>query len=635
MEKMVKKREDISALFTDEMAISAYLHGKKRGKLSLFLRLFEPIIKDKKLLFLYGINAIFGGLIPIISAFTIWWLVDRISLLPQKESYTLEEVFPYLLGICVFSLLLFLLELITTQIPGRVNAKITHFRLEALRKVFVKTTEMDYAITEDARVLQAFGNYNGPVSYTSGGMEGIFVKVLTESKFLVSFLILSYLLFRVHILLPILGLLSIFVFLVSDNLFSKHYEEMKLEKEKLGRRSYSILAEAQDFSYGKDIRVFSMGGAFQKLLLSLFRKEKNLNRRTIGKRFVFLIPKSMAIFILNLGIFYFVGKEYELGNILLPDFVMVLSVVGIYVVQILGLGELIRFVSDELVNMNFYYDVLDAKLSSEGGEELLSSDFGSLAIEFKDVWFRYPNSERWVLEGVNLTIKEGESLALVGVNGAGKSTLTNLLNGLFMPTKGVITIGGIDITYLSKNTLKRLVTTVFQDFEPVAMTVKENVAAVMKEKHEIDEERVKEVLRQAGLYEKINSFPKGINSTLLRVMEDDGMVLSGGENQKLSIARALYKKETGILILDEPTAALDALAEEKIYREFETLTKGKSSLFISHRLASTRFCDRIALLDGGKIKETGSHEELLNRNGVYKEMFTVQASFYKEGQDEE
>lgn len=635
MEKMVKKREDISALFTDEKAISAYLHGKKRGKLSLFLRLFEPIIKDKKLLFLYGINAIFGGLIPIISAFTIWWLVDRISMLPQKESYTLEEVLPYLLGILGFSLLLFFLELITTQIPGRVNAKITHFRLEALRKIFVKTTEMDYAITEDARVLQAFGNYNGPVSYTSGGMEGIFVKVLTESKFLVSFLILSYLLFRVHILLPILGLLSIFVFLVSDNLFSKHYEEMKLEKEKLGRRSYSILAEAQDFSYGKDIRVFSMGGAFQKLLLSLFRKEKNLNRRTIGKRVVFLIPKSMAIFILNLGIFYFVGKEYELGNILLPDFVMVLSVVGIYVVQILGLGELIRFVSDELVNMNFYYDVLDAKLSSEGGEELLSSDFGSLAIEFKDVWFRYPNSERWVLEGVNLTIKEGESLALVGVNGAGKSTLTNLLNGLFMPTKGVITIGGIDITYLSKNTLKRLVTTVFQDFEPVAMTVKENVAAVMKEKHEIDEERVKEVLRQAGLYEKINSFPKGINSTLLRVMEDDGMVLSGGENQKLSIARALYKKETGILILDEPTAALDALAEEKIYREFETLTKGKSSLFISHRLASTRFCDRIALLDGGKIKETGSHEELLNRNGVYKEMFTVQASFYKEGQDEE
>lgn len=635
MEKVVKKREDISALFTDEKAISEYLHGKKRGKLSLFLRLFEPIIKDKKLLFLYGINAIFGGLIPIISAFTIWWLVDRISMLPQKENYTLEEVLPYLLGILGFSLLLFFLELITTQIPGRVNAKITHFRLEALRKIFVKTTEMDYAITEDARVQQAFGNYIGSMSYSSGGMEGIFVKVLTKSKFLVSFLILSCLLFRVHFLLPFLGLLSIFVFLVSDNLFSKHYEEMKLEKEKLGRRTYSVLSEASDFSYGKDIRVFSMGEAFQKLLFSLFRKEKNLNRRTIGKRFVFLIPKSMAIFILNLGIFYFVGKEYELGNILLPDFVMVLSVVGIYVVQILGLGELIRFVSDELVNMNFYYDVLDAKLSSEGGEELLSSDFGSLDIEFKDVWFRYPNSERWVLEGINLTIKEGESLALVGVNGAGKSTLTNLLNGLFVPTKGVITIGGIDITYLSKNTLKRLVTTVFQDFEPVAMTVKENVAAVMKEKHEIDEERVKEVLRQAGLYEKINSFPKGINSTLLRVMEDDGMVLSGGENQKLSIARALYKKETGILILDEPTAALDALAEEKIYREFETLTKGKSSLFISHRLASTRFCDRIALLDGGKIKETGSHEELLNRNGVYKEMFMVQASFYKEGQDEE
>ena len=172
-----------------------------------------------------------------------------------------------------------------------------------------------------------------------------------------------------------------------------------------------------------------------------------------------------------------------------------------------------------------------------------------------------------------------------------------------------------------------------QSYEPIAVSVKENVAP---SGFNIDEERVADVLTQVGLYDKIVSFDKGIDSTMLRVIEDDGLVLSGGENQKLSIARALYQEASKIMILDEPTSALDALAEQTIYQDFANMMEGKTGIFISHRLASTRFCDKIALLDGGRIAQIGRHEDLVKEDGLYRDLYETQASYYrKEETDEE
>jgi len=232
---------------------------------------------------------------------------------------------------------------------------------------------------------------------------------------------------------------------------------------------------------------------------------------------------------------------------------------------------------------------------------------------------------------LNLYIPAGEKCALVGVNGAGKTTLVKLITGLYQPAEGQVLVNGVDAATIPQEEIFSLFGVVFQEVQPLALTIAENVAA---SDTGIDRDRVIECLKQAGLWEKVSKLPKGIDSPMLKVIQDDGVVLSGGENQKLSIARALYREGTRMMIMDEPTAALDALAEEKIYREFDEILSGKTALFISHRLASTRFCDRIVLLDGGRIVQQGTHEELLKEDGLYQKMFTAQSKYYRSEEGE-
>ena len=255
-----------------------------------------------------------------------------------------------------------------------------------------------------------------------------------------------------------------------------------------------------------------------------------------------------------------------------------------------------------------------------------------IKVEFKDVSFHYPNSEQMVFEHLNLIIEPSQKVALVGVNGAGKTTLVKLITGLYRPTSGQILINDVDYTMFPMKDLQQLFGVVFQDVNPLAVTVKENVAA---SKIDINEERVQKVLEMVGLWPKINEFENNMDTMLLKIIDENGIVLSGGENQKLMIARALYREKTKMMIMDEPTAALDAIAEEKIYTEFNSIMSGKTALFISHRLASTRFCDYIILLNGGNIEEIGTHDELIEANNLYADMFKTQGKYYQEDYHEE
>ncbi len=185
----------------------------------------------------------------------------------------------------------------------------------------------------------------------------------------------------------------------------------------------------------------------------------------------------------------------------------------------------------------------------------------------------------------------------------------------------------MDAATLQKEKLYSLFGVVFQEVDPVALTIAETVAAGVTD---IDRGRVEQSLKTAGLWDKMRSLPKGMDTSLLKIIHEDGAILSGGENQKLMIARALYRPHTRMMVMDEPTAALDALAEQKIYQQFDSLLKGRTALFISHRLASTLFCDRVLLLDGGRIAQHGAHEELLSQPGLYRRLFTTQGKYYQE-----
>lgn len=247
---------------------------------------------------------------------------------------------------------------------------------------------------------------------------------------------------------------------------------------------------------------------------------------------------------------------------------------------------------------------------------------------FENVSFRYPGSDRYALKDLNLTLAAGERLAVVGLNGAGKSTFIKLLCGLYLPTEGRILLNGVDIRCYDKREYYELFSPVFQNVELFAFPMDENVS--MKVAGETDSVRAVEVLRAAGLSEKLESLPKGVKTDLLKVISEDGVELSGGESQKLALARALYKNAP-VVVLDEPTSALDALAEYQMYQNFDRMIGKKSAVYISHRLSSTRFCDHVAMFADGKLKEYGTHESLLAAGGAYREMFDVQAQYYKEG----
>jgi ATP-binding cassette subfamily C protein len=252
---------------------------------------------------------------------------------------------------------------------------------------------------------------------------------------------------------------------------------------------------------------------------------------------------------------------------------------------------------------------------------------GPYEIEFRNVSFRYPGSNVDIYKKLNLKIPRGQRLAIVGHNGAGKTTFVKLLCRLYDVTEGEILLNGINIKYFKKEEYLRLFSAVFQEVKILAFSAGENVA--LEEQEDIDEERLKQSLEQAGISEKIAALAKGSKTSLLKFLDDEGVELSGGENQKISIARALYKNGP-IMVLDEPTAALDALAEYNTYLNFNQMVGQKTAIYISHRLASTIFCDTIAMFEQGEIIEYGSHTELLAKQGKYWDMYETQAKYYKE-----
>lgn len=246
-------------------------------------------------------------------------------------------------------------------------------------------------------------------------------------------------------------------------------------------------------------------------------------------------------------------------------------------------------------------------------------------IEFRGVSYTYSGAEKPTIRNISFKLKRGEKLAMVGLNGAGKTTLIKLMCGLYDPTEGEILLNGTDIREYDRREYFKLFGTVFQDIDMLPVTVAENISG--RTTDETDMPRVYECLKRSGVYDKIMDLPQKEHTRLVKSVYDDATDFSGGQMQKLALAKALYK-DAPVLLLDEPTAALDPIAEQEMYLSYAEFSKGKSSVFISHRLASTRFCDRIILIANGSIAEEGTHEELMALGGTYAELFEMQSSYY-------
>ena len=250
-------------------------------------------------------------------------------------------------------------------------------------------------------------------------------------------------------------------------------------------------------------------------------------------------------------------------------------------------------------------------------------------IEFLHVFYRYPKSDRWIVKDLSFVIEDGEKIALVGMNGAGKTTMIKLLCGLLIPTKGTIRINGVSSTDISREDYYRLFSTVFQDIHLFPASIQKNIVC---SDEQIDPIRFDDAVKKSGMDQVAQKFRDGLNTLLVAEVDENAVNLSGGQVQKLMLARAIYKNAP-ILLLDEPTAALDPIAEKNIYLQYNEMAEGKVSVFISHRLASTVFCDRIFFMKNGIIAEEGTHKELIQKKGDYYEAFSVQSKYYQEEEE--
>lgn len=399
------------------------------------------------------------------------------------------------------------------------------------------------------------------------------------------------------------------------------------EELELTKRIEYANKTATSREFAKDIRMFGLRGWLEDLWGSTMRLYSAFCAKR-ERKYIWANIIDIVLTFLRNGIAYafLIGITVKNG---LPAsqfllYFAALSGFAQWVVEILDKLSVMHKQSLDISTIREFLD-WDEPFDLNGGERIAFEPNKQYEIRLDNVSFRYPKADKDTLSHINLTVHPGEKLAIVGLNGAGKTTLVKLVCGFLDPTEGRILLNGEDIRKFNRNDYYALFSAVFQEFSVLDVTVKENVAQCVDG---IDETRVWQCIDKAGLTEKIRSLPKGIETHLGRRVFKDGVEFSGGQTQRLMLARALYKNAP-ILVLDEPTAALDPIAENDIYQKYNEMTHGRTSFFISHRLASTRFCDRIIFVDGGKIAEEGTHDELLKNGGGYAYMFEVQSKYYR------
>ena len=429
----------------------------------------------------------------------------------------------------------------------------------------------------------------------------------------------------------IIWIVLLFVGLVMLNAFvegraKENYEKWDMEKVPIERKTSYFLDLVENVSYGKEIRIYNLSSWLVKKITAhlklsdefYIRQTKSYNKSNYFNTFTRFLREVISYGYLCMKV---VKREIGIG-----DFTM-------YLAAIAQFSTAMNDVMESVLNIkqfSFYYDALEKYMNipckmREG--EQLPLDETKFEIEFRNVSFKYEKSDTYALKNVNLKIVPGEKLAIVGENGAGKSTFVKLICRLYDPTEGAILLNGTDIRRFEYDSYMKILSVVFQDYKLFAFTVKDNIA--FEEAADVTDEKIEDILIQSGFENRLRKLEKGVHSNIYRNFELDGFEPSGGEGQKLSLARALYK-DSPVVILDEPTAALDPRSEYEIYQHFNQMVKGKTAIYISHRLASCRFCDRILVLMNGQIKEYGTHEELMNKGGIYLEMFHMQAQYYQE-----
>lgn len=534
----------------------------------------------------------------------------------------------------MFLLIFYFIYRVLNNLVTRLNAAVTRIAGEKVVRhvkvqIMQKAKEIDLASFDMPEFYEKLENAN-----REAGMRPIHVLSATFdaiSKFitLISYIVVLTTAPGMWWTAPIMLLISLPTAIISFSYRRKNFNYMRRRsKDRRQMTYYSDLMVNKDMV--KEIRMFGLGDTFVERYDSVFDRYYTGMRRLIVRENVWHIVIALISSIVNCAFFALIAMKVFSGEIRIGDYSLytgALTSIATTVSSLISVSATVYegtlFIDNLLVFMKEKPTVVPTL------KEARSVRMGQPhTIEFVDVSFAYPGTSRLVLEHLNLTLKAGETIALVGLNGAGKTTFLKLLTRLYDPTEGQILLDGHDIREYDTAELYRMYGIIFQDFGKYAVSVSENIAFgdVMRAS---DGEKVRQAAVQANAEDFIEKLPRAFDTPLMRFFEPDGIELSIGQWQKLSIARAFYST-SDILILDEPTASLDPMAEQEIFNQFERLREGKTTIFVSHRLSSATTASKIVVLEYGRLVEMGSHRELMAKQGKYYELFRTQAGRYLE-----
>ena len=543
-----------------------------------------------------------------------------------EEAAPLESL---LLTIAGFTLVLLLLSglkryLDTNTLFGRV-----HIRTALIRRISLKLAQTSYPNLMDARFNDLFNKAGSACASNQDATEHIWTTWTTILTNLLGFAVYLAILSGLHpLLFCVIAVTAGLGYFVDKKISGWGYRHREEEAGPVKEMGY-IRHVAAGRAHAKDIRMFGLG----TWMNDVWRRAMALYQAFVRRResaYLWINLTDLLLTLIRNGAAYAYLLWLTLtAGMSAAEFLLYFTAASGFTQWVTGILDMFNQLHRESLDISTVREFLEypEPFRFEDGEPLPRDLAVPCEIRLEDVSYRYPKAEEDTLRHINLTIHPGEKLAIVGLNGAGKTTLVRLVCGFLDPTEGRVLLNGEDIRRYDRRAYYALFSAVFQDFSVLEASVAENVAQRVEG---IDRDRVMACLDQAGLTEKVDSLPKGADTIIGRQVFEDGVELSGGQTQRLMLARALYK-DGPILVLDEPTAALDPIAEEDIYRKYSGMAGGKTSLFISHRLASTRFCDRILFLEGGRIAGEGTHEALLSRGGGYAKLFDVQSQYYREG----
>ena len=599
---------------------------KEYGVISNCRYILGKFVKYRKSLILFIIT----GSIAAASMTYLWSFIGKlvIDMIEQQASSPDKDIKPLLYLTLITSAAELLFMWLNTVSSMKMSVGFTYVRLMIIKERIAKTLGMEYEALETPEMLDRLQKAKRATAGDWQGVQGMMTYMQGMGVQIISVTIAVAIMttFNPWIIF-IIVVLSFAQFLFFDYIRKKEMWDAMMPH---WRKLEYMENVTTDFSYAKDIRLFGMQKYLAKKQIDVYDEEL---RHWIKSRQYWIYNTIFAHGISLLRQLIIIGWLVYSGGfngLSIGNFTLYTASAAAFSNAINEILQALSALRERSAHTDDYRSFMDIPSADDKAQTIPIPPADKYTFEFKNVSFKYRGQEKYALKNVNLTLHAGEKLAVVGLNGAGKSTFIKLLLRLYDVTEGCILMNGTDIRKFDRKEYYELFAPAFQDVMVFAFPVAENVS--MKEPFNTDKAEAEKMLRLAGLGDKLDKLEKGVDTELLKVLYDDGVDLSGGEKQKLALARALYKKSK-IIVLDEPTAALDALAEFRLYQSFNELVGDRTAVYISHRLSSTRFCDRVAMFKDGEMVEIGTHYSLMEADGAYADMFRVQAQYYVEDKD--